>query len=237
MPPRKNLMPTALAATMREAALYRLMTWLSPAYPVGAFSYSHGLEMLVEEGKIRNRSELSAWIGDILLFGGGHNDAIFFRHAYAAAHDPDALRNLAELGLAFVPSAERRLETAAQGAAFCKITRATWGSAALDALGDDISPIYPIAVGVAAAEHGIVLDDALSAYLHGFAANLVSAGVRLVPLGQTDGQRVLQDLESVISEVARSTFGMSLAELGGAAIMADIASMAHETQYSRLFRS
>jgi urease accessory protein len=226
---------------MNDRALYRLMAWLSPSYPVGAFSYSHGLEWLVETGGVRDAKSLAAWIGDILAFGAGRNDAIFFAHAYraAAAQQSDLLSDIAELAGAYVTSAERHLETTAQGRAFCETTRKTWQSLTLDSFAarEDMIIAYPVAVAVAAADHGIELQSALAAYLHALAANLVSAGVRLVPLGHTDGQITLTRLEVPVAQAVTTGLESALDELGGAAVMADIAAMKHETQYTRLFRS
>jgi len=237
------LMGTAITMTiamiMDSAALYRLMAWLSPSYPVGAFSYSHGTEWLVESGAIHDRDSLAAWIGDILTLGSGRNDAILFAASWRAANNPGALARIAETASAFCASAERALETEMQGDAFCDVTRRTWTSPALDRLVACYPhPIcYPVAVAVAAADHGIALAPALRAYLHGFAANLVSAGVRLIPLGHSDGQRVLRALEAAVEEAAGMGENGDLSGLSSITIMADLAAMKHETQYTRLFRS
>ena len=179
-------------------ALYRLMAWLSPAFPVGAFSYSSGIEWAVEAGDIKDAETLKAWLAVMLAEGGGFCDAVLFAHAHRAATDGDdkALRAVAELAAAFAPSKERHLETTAQGNAFVEAARAAWPCAALDRLKAvwDGPVAYPVAVAVAAAGHGIALEPALAAYLQAVAANWVSAGVRLIPLGQTDGQRVLAAL-------------------------------------------
>jgi len=224
-----------------EKALYRLMAWLSPAYPVGAFSYSSGIEWAVEAGDITDAGTLKRWLSVMMADGGGYCDAILFVHAHraAAAGDETALLDVAELAAAFAPTKERHLETTAQGNAFVEATRAAWPCAALDRLKAiwDGPVAYPVAVAVAAAGHGIALAPALSAYLQAVAANWVSAGVRLVPLGQTDGQRVLAALEEVIAATAQRALAASLDDLGSAAIRADLASARHETQYTRLFRS
>jgi len=224
---------------MDSAALYRLMVWMSPSYPVGAFSYSHGLEWLVETGAIHDHSSLTAWIADLMVLGSGRNDAILFAESWRAAQKPDELVRIAELASAFCASTERALETQMQGDAFCEVTRRTWTSPALDRLiARYPHPVcYPVAVGVAAADHGITLPLALRAYCHGFAANLVSAGVRLVPLGHTDGQRVLKALEGAVEEAAAVGETRALSDLTSITIMADLAAMRHETQYTRLFRS
>jgi urease accessory protein len=235
-----------MVATMAEmapdsAALYRLMAWLSPAYPVGAFSYSSGIEWAVETGDIKDAESLRCWLAVVFASGGAFCDAVFFVHAHRSLADLDdaPLRGVAELAAAFTPSKERHLETTAQGEAFINATRAAWPCAALERLAAVwTGPVaYPVAVGVAAAGHGIALEPALHAYLHAVAANLISAGVRLIPLGQTDGQRVLAALEPVLAETAKRALGTSLDDVGSAAFRADLASQLHETQYTRLFRS
>jgi len=223
------------------AALYRLMAWLSPAYPVGAFSYSSGIEWAVEAGDITDAATLRSWLAVMLGDGGGFCDAVFFVHAHdaIAARDDAALRAVAEFAAAFVPSKERFLETTAQGRAFLEATRAAWPCAALAGFGAAWEgPVaLPVAVGVACAGHDIGCDSALHAFLHALAANWISAGVRLIPLGQTDGQRVLAALEGDVGAAAVRALKTPLDELGSAAFRADIAGMRHETQYTRLFRS
>ncbi len=222
-------------------ALYRLMSWLSPAYPVGAFSYSSGIEWAVEAGDITDAETLQRWLAAVLNQGGGFCDAVFFVHAHraAAGDDEAALRAVAELAAAFAPSKERFLETTAQGRAFFDATRAAWPCAAFERLLAvwDGPVAYPVAVGVSTAGHGIALEPALAAFLHAAAANLISAGVRLIPLGQSDGLRVLAALEPVLAAAAIRALAYPLDAVGGAAFRADIASMRHETQYTRLFRS
>jgi urease accessory protein len=229
------------AGGLTESGLYRLVAWLSPSYPVGAFSYSGGLEWAVEAGDINDAPTLQDWLAVVIAQGGGFCDAVFLvqTHHTAAAGDDAALRAVAELAAAFTPSKERHLETTAQGRAFVEATRAAWPCTALDRLGAvwDGPVAYPVAVGVTAAGHGIPVGPSVSAYLQAFAANLVSAGVRLVPLGQTDGQRVVAALEGVIATTAQRALATPLDEVGSAAFRADLASMRHETQYTRLFRS
>ena len=220
-------------------SLYRLMAWLSPAYPVGAFSYSSGIEWAVESGDVTNAATLQAWLATMLADGGGFCDAVLFAHAHRAAHDDAVLHDIAELAAAWAPSKERHLETTAQGNAFVEATRAAWPCAALDRLKAawDGPVAYPVAVAVAAAGHGIARDPALAAFLQALVANWVSAGVRLVPLGQSDGQRVIAALEPVIIETAQRALVTSLDDTGASAFRADLASLRHETQYTRLFRS
>jgi urease accessory protein len=234
--------------TLSLAALYRLQAFLSPSFPVGAFSYSHGLEQAVENGDVTDAEDLSLWLKDILRFGAGRSDAILLKESHRAALAGDAatVSELRELGLALQPSKERRLETSAQGTAFVHAIARSWlpaGAAPAAALlgrlvsAEDGDWPYPVAVGIACAGHGIPEDAALNAHLHAFAANIVSAAIRTVPVGQSDGQSVLAGLEPVIFEVAGAAAGAGLDDLGTSTFLADIASMAHETQYSRLFRS
>ncbi|MET0669403.1 MAG: urease accessory protein UreF [Xanthobacteraceae bacterium] len=217
------------------------MAWLSPAYPVGAFSYSSGLEWAIEASDIRDAESLRRWLAVVIGEGGAFCDAVFLVHAHRAiaGNNDKALHDVAELAAAFAPSKERHLETTAQGRAFVEATRAAWPCAALDRLTKiwDGAVAYPVAVGVAAAGHGIALDAALNAYLHAVTANLISAGVRLIPLGQTEGQRLLAALEPVAAATTLRALSSKLDDVGGAAFRADIASMKHETQYTRLFRT
>ncbi|MBM3650471.1 MAG: urease accessory protein UreF [Alphaproteobacteria bacterium] len=224
-----------------EAALYRLMTWLSPAYPVGAFSYSHGLEYAVEAGRVCDASTLTEWIGSVLEYGAGRVDGALLAKAWHATTDGNEARlhELVELAAAWRGTAEMALESAAQGAAFLAITCKAWPHPRLDALIEATKGevALSVAVGAAAALHGIPLAPVLTAYLQAFAANLVSAGVRLVPLGQTDGQRITAALEPVVARAALAAMAADLDDLGTAAPLLDWCSMKHETQYTRLFRS
>ena len=226
---------------LAHPALYRLMTWMSPAYPVGAFSYSGGIEWAVEAGDIRSAETLRGWLTTMIYRGALFCDAAIFAHAHrtAAAGDDRALAAVAELAVALAGSKERFLETTVQGQAFLQITRTTWPTQGLDRLAAARgAPLtYPVVVAAACAGHGIALGPSLHAFLHGVVSNLVSAGVRLVPLGQTDGQRVLAALEAPIAQTAERAPITAFDDIGVATPRADIAGMRHETQYTRLFRS
>ena len=223
------------------AALYRLMTWLSPAFPVGAFSYSSGIEWAVEAGDIVDAASLRDWLASMLADGAGFCDGVLLCHAHRAAssYDDAGLRETAELASALVPSRERQLETSAQGRAFIEIARAAWNCEGLDAVisrcGGAI--VYPVAVGLVSAAHAIPLAPTMHAFLHALASNWISAGARLVPLGQTDSQRLLALLEPVVVATGQRALDASLDDLGSATFRADLAGMRHETQYTRLFRS
>jgi urease accessory protein len=223
------------------AALYRLMTWLSPSFPVGAFSYSSGIEWAVEAGDIADVASLRDWLAAMLTDGAGFCDAVFLvqTHRAVSSHDDAALHDIAELAAAFVPSRERQLETTTQGRAFIDTARAAWSCEGLDeviaACGDRI--VYPVAVGLVSAAHRIPLEPSLHAFLHAVVSNWISAGGRLIPLGQTDSQRVLAQLEPDVAATAKRAVTASLDDLGSATFRADLASLRHETQYTRLFRS
>lgn len=219
--------PDPLRATPADLeAVQTLTAWLSPAYPVGSYSYSHGLEWEVGAGRVASAPALAAWTGDILRYGGGRTDVVLLAAAYRA-EDPAAIAELAE---ALAPSAERHLETMAQGAAFARTTSAAWET--------PVPPApYPVAVGIAARARGLPLELTATLYLQAFAAALVSAGVRLIPLGQTDGQRITRALVPLVAEIAQAALAAPPEAIGGIAVAADIAAMRHETQYSRLYRS
>ena len=226
---------------MNSGELYRLMTWLSPSYPVGSFCYSHGLEYLVEKGSVSDVDGLVRWLNDILLLGSGRNDAILLAHAYNAVLQGNsaALWDAADYAGAIASGAERYRESSTQGRAFAEITMATWGSPSLAEFCASYpgTVAFPIAVGIAAADHQITLPLVLYAYVHAFTANFVSAAVRLVPLGHTDGQRALMLSESAVAAVVEESESGDLSQLFNAAILSDMASMLHETQNARLFRS
>jgi urease accessory protein len=232
---------TRAMSESEAAALYRLMTWLSPSFPVGAFSYSSGIEWAVEAGDIADAATLRDWLAAMLTDGAGFCDAVFLAqtHRAVSSHDDAALRDIAELAAAFVPSRERQLETTTQGRAFIDASRAAWSCEGLDeviaACGDRI--VYPVAVGLVSAAHGIPLEPSLHAFLHAVVSNWISAGGRLIPLGQTDCQRVLAQLEPDVAATAKRAVTASLDNLGSATFRADLASLRHETQYTRLFRS
>ena len=228
------------ALTGESGSSLPLFVWLSPAFPVGAFAYSHGLEAAVEAEDIHDATSLAAWLADLVSFGSLHNDALIVAAAWRAARRGDGatLVEVNDLALALAPARERHLETLAQGNAFIVALRASWPCPAIEALARATQDVaYPVAVGAAAAGHGICLDATLEAFLVAFAGNLVSACVRLGPVGQTDGQRIIAGLVPALRDLARKATHGGLDDLGSVALRSDIAAMRHETQYSRLFRS
>ncbi len=213
------------------ADLLHLQTWLSPAFPTGAFAYSHALEWAVETRDISDPATLAAWLTDVIAHGTGRTDTILLRLAHRAASNFAPLNEIAALARATAASRERRDEALAQGAAFQRAA-ANWAAPDLP----NETP-YAVAVGAMAGAHGIDEDTTAAAYLQAFATNLISAAVRMVPLGQTDGLKTLAALEPIILKTAAETKHAGPDDLGGCAFRSDIAAMRHETQYTRLFRS
>lgn len=207
-------------ATDPHLTLHQLF---SPAFPVGAFAWSHGAETAIAEGVLRDAATVEAWLRDILEHGSGWSDAVLLVQAATGA-------DVAKLAAALAPSAERRRETLEQGAAFAATVRQVWGLEIADAA-------YPVAVGQAVAALGLPLEDALRLYLQAFAANITSASVRLIPLGQTDGQRITAALAPLCADIARQAMAAGLDDLGGFAPMVDVMGQRHAGLYARVFRS
>ncbi len=264
--PRTAMTPIAEPVVEPPASpgLYRLLAWLSPSFPTGAFSYSHGLESAVASGAVRDRASLEGWIAAVVTQGSGRMDADILRDAHRAARAGDwaALDAANRRGLAFRATAELALEAAQQGEAFLAACRAAWPDAFLEswaaphpnplpASGEREGPAakrwegegqqrgvcHSAVFGAVAASAGIALADALIGYLQALAANLVSAGLRLGIIGQTDGQRILCALEPVVGRAAEAALTRDPADFGAATFAVDLASMMHESQYTRLFRS
>jgi urease accessory protein len=225
-------------------ALLRLQSWLSPALPTGSYSYSHGIEWAVEAGHIHDRRSLVDWLEADLCHGSGRNETIFFREAWRCAMNDDRAKlfAIAELAAAFRGTSEFALESSQQAAACLATLRQVWPDRVLDWLSEIlcescVRPALTVVLGVRSAREGIPVSLALPAFVQSYVANLVTAGVRLIPLGQTDGQLAIAELEEAVVAASALAKMSSTDDLGSAAFMVDLASMAHETQYTRLFRS
>lgn len=223
-----------MAEPVGTQALLRLAAWLSPAFPVGAFSYSNGLEQAVHDGHVSDAESLRPWLEAVLGHGSGWNDAVLLAEAYRAFDDPARLRSVSELAEAMAPSRERHMETMLQGEAFLAAAR-HWPHPVLDRLEEGVA--YPVAVGAVAGAHSTGLEPAIAAYLHASVSNAVSVAIRCGVTGQRDGVGVVAALEPTIAAVAQKTSVTSLEDLGSATMTADISSLRHETLHSRLFRS
>lgn len=222
------------------AALHRLLAWLSPSFPVGAFTFSHGLERAIDADLVTDAPSAEAWLAALILYGGGQADLTLVAAGWDATTDA-ALASAAAAGVAYAATRELHLETTAQGAAFIAAIGAAWPSPAESRLAallaTDVAVPYPVALGHVACDQNINRDATLHAYAHSFVANLISAVVRAVPLGQSDGQRTLAGLEPVLIEAVDRAAATPLAQLVASTPMSDICSMQHEVQYTRLFRS
>ncbi len=225
---------TTMTDALATPVLLRLMAWLSPSFPVGAFAYSHGLERAIHDAQVSDDASLRAWLTDLLTFGSAWNDAVLFAESWRQAGDAAALQQTAELAEALAGSAERLLETTRQGSAFLEAARA-WPHPVNNQM-PQACPL-PVAVGAVAGSHGIALEPALAAFLQAFVTNQIQAALRLMPLGQQRGVEMLAALESVVGATARRAAQSGIDDLGGATLGAEIAALRHETQTSRLFRS
>lgn len=217
-----------------QSDLQKLLTWLSPAFPVGAFAWSAGMESAIANRTVHDRETTQQWVGGVLTHGGLRTDAILLAQAYRAANDPADLQELADLCLALTPARERHEETTITGASFAAATRA-WPTP-LPAQLPQPCP-YPIAVGAIAASHTIALDATLLSYLTATVHGQVSVAVRLVPIGQSDGLAIMAALEPAIAATAFLCQHAARDDIGAVAYAADIAQMSHETLTTRIFRS
>ena len=225
-------------------ALLRLQSWLSPAFPIGSYSYSHALEWAVEAGHVLDRKTLVDWLEAGLRYGSGRNEAIFFSVAWRSTIDDDRVRlfEIAELAAAYRGTSEFALESSQQATACLATLRQVWPDRVLDWLSDilherRVQPALAVVLGVCSARQGIPANFALPAFLQSYLANLVTAGVRLIPLGQTEGQLAIAELEEAVLAASAQTKPATIEDLGSAAFMVDFGSAMHETQYTRLFRS
>jgi urease accessory protein len=225
-------------------AFLRLQTWLSPAFPTGSYSYSHGLEWAVEAGYVHNRASLVDWLAADLRYGSGRNEAIFFAEAWTCAMRDDLakLLEVAELAAVYRGTSEFALESSQQGSAFGSTLNHVWPDPLLDWFSKTlasrrIAPSLAVMLGIRSAKQGVSIVMALPAFLQSYVANWVTAGVRLIPLGQTDGQAAIAALEDAVLATSSDAATATTNDLGSAGFMVDLASMAHETQYTRLFRS
>lgn len=212
---------------IEQQSLLLLLNWMSPTFPIGSFAYSHGLEQAIADGRLRDAGDVKSWIGDLLQFGSGWNDAVLFSQCWTMNA---GIVN--EHALALCSSAERYLETSQLGRNF-SVAAAVWTG---EARREEVMA-YPVAAAVACKSFGIPQDQALVAFLQGFSAATVSVAVRLVPIGQTKGLEILRDLSATIAEVVKRAQQATLDDLGSSCIMADIASMKHESLQPRIFRS
>lgn len=215
-------------------ALLRLMAWLSPAFPVGGFSYSAGFESAVVEDHVRDGDGVEAWLLTLLSAGGMRNDAILLGEAHRLQSEGQPLEDLISLATALAGSAERHAEVTRLGEAFVQAA-AAWPHPVIERLQGSVA--YSVAVGAVAAAHGVAKDDAIAAFLHAQISQYISVAIRLGVIGQSRGVAILAAAEQPILAAATELIRLGLDDLGSATIIAETLSMRHETQYSRLFQS
>ncbi len=233
--------PTMITADP-DRWLVTLAAWMSPAFPIGAFAYSHGLEWAVEDGLVTDAESLRRWAEHLIRFGAPRQDSVLLARAWRKRDDDAALIETARLAAALKGTAELAQETVVQGESFLRTVRAAWPAPRLDAIAallqsHQVSLALPVAVGVSAAAHGIQPAPTLRFFLHAIVANTVSAAIRLSLIGQTDGQRVTAALEQTVLDATEAAIAADPDDVGTAAPMVDWCSMRHETQHTRLFRS
>ena len=217
-----------MAITTEPQRLLQLLAFMSPAFPIGSFAYSHGLEWAIDAGNVKTADDVRDWIESLLISGSGWNDAVLFSVAYDASEE--TRREIDELALALATSRERALETSDLGQSFAK-------AAEVLLLKATELQSYPVVVAATCCEMGINKHEGLLAFLQAFSNNLIAVAVRLVPLGQTHGLEIMRDLMPVIIRTAARAMNSAIDDLGSSTLLSDIASMRHETQYSRVFRS
>ena len=217
-----------MAITTEPQRLLQLLAFVSPAFPIGSFAYSHGLERAIDEGIVKSADDVREWIESLLTFGSGWNDAVLFSVTYDASEE--ARREIDELAQALAATRERALETSDLGQSFAK-------SAEVLLLKTTELQTYPVVVAATCSELGIGKHEGLLAFLQAFSNNLIAVALRLVPLGQTNGLEIMRVLMPVIAETAARAMNSALDDLGSSTLLSDIMSMKHETQYSRVFRS
>lgn len=207
----------------------RLLTvaqWLSPSYPLGSFAFSQGLERACADGLVRDARSLEAWLRDVVEVGSGRSDAVWIARAW---HEDLPLAELDALVRSYMPSSDRLREAERQGAAFARITSDVWQI-------EVPAVVLPVALGHAARRVGLELGPLLILYLQGVVSNLVACGQRLMPLGQTEAQRIVAALSAPCVAVAETVVTEG-GEIWSNSFMADIASMTHETLDVRIFQS
>ena len=202
-----------------------LQTWFSPAFPTGAFSYSHGMESAIQDNLVKDARSLESWIGSLLSHGSGRNDGLFLKAAYEGVDDANGLC------LALCGSKERLSETMELGQAFSRVVRASYNVKLPD------RTAYPVAIGMTAQQIGLDLTLTLQSYLQAFASNLISVGVRTIPIGQQSGQDCLIGLYAVVENITKKIKSESLNELGTATFVSDMMAMKHEKSVPRIYRT
>ncbi len=219
---------------MSQYTLLRLMTLLSPSFPVGGFAYSSGLEQAVADQLVTDSETLGDWLVSIVQRGSIWNDAVLLAESHRRVGNGTSISEIIDLAEALAGSKERHLEQQNLGGAFIDAVKA---SGLIMPLSIGERAAYPVAIGAITAAQGLELESALGAFLHGYISNQIQCAIRLGVLGQNGGVALLSSFEPVILETARRANLSTLYDLGASSLMADISAMRHEALYSRIFRS
>ena len=201
-----------------------LLSWFSPSFPVGSFNFSHGLEAAIEYEFVYDKISLEEWIKHLIINGTGKTDSILLTNAYNG-------EEVNELALALCASKERWIETSNLGKAFCKNIRENWGYKI------DKNLAYPIAIGKAGLYFKIPLEKLLIAFLQSFVSNLINVGIKHIPLGQSEGQKILINFLPVIKKQTNVHKIAKVSDLGSSAFLSDLSSMYHETLNNRIYQT
>jgi urease accessory protein len=222
-----------------NTALLCLLQLASPALPVGAYSYSEGLETLIDTGTIENKQSLKHWLEQELRYGAIRLEAAVMVRAYNSAKlgDIEALSYWNNWLSAARETEELRSSSWQMGRSLIRLLLELQPQLAQSAnvVGNPCN--YAIAFGIAAAHWQIDLSAAILGYLHSWTTNLITAGVKLIPIGQTAGQQLLLEIHANLSSAAQEILALEDDDLNSCGWGLSLASMAHETQYTRLFRS
>jgi len=213
--------------------LLKLMSWLSPVFPIGGFAYSAGLEQAVQNGHVEDQASLADWIRVQITQGAQWNDAVLLAEAQRCLADKPKLEEVTDLCLALCVGQQRLDETRGQGTSFIQAVSHWVGP---EHFPDRNTPL-PVAIGIAAAVEGLDIRLTAGAYLHAFVSNQLQCAIRLSVTGQDGAAKILAGLEPVVEATADRAAASTLEDLGAAAFIADIASMNHETLEPRLFLS
>lgn len=201
-----------------------LFSWFSPNFPIGSFNFSHGLEAAVEMKFIHDSFTLENWISNLITDGSGKTDVILLSNAYRG-------KNINELALALCPSKERWIESIKLGKSFSKNIRDNWSYNIEDELA------FPVALGKAGSFFSIPLDQLLIIFLQSFASNLITFGIKHIPLGQSAGQKILINLIPVIQAQSMKYKNYDITDIGSSAFISDLASMYHENLKNRIYQT
>lgn len=220
--------------------LVRLFSWLSPAFPIGGFAYSQGLETAIAENRVKSAEQLSGWIAGNLHSGALRTDAYFLAIAARAVGNGEAqaLAAANQLCLALQVSAERDKETREQARSFLDAA-AAWPADHPQWLAEILAgPLaLPIAFGAMAGLHAVALEAAITGFANAAVTQQISVGIRLIPLGQSAGLAVQAALEPAILALAADAGAATLDDVSGLSYGTDIASLRHEDLGVRIFRS